>query len=170
MASASAALPTTACGPCGFCRRNKEPESVFMSHQLRDPSGRVTCPQLFKYRCELCGATGAEAHTRSYCPSAAGLLGRPRQPAELSNGNSDPANTRTHRPAIQLTNARMYRNMGQVTSSRYNSAGRLRRPSHGQQPSHNPNKQWVIDRQPLPSSHNFTLDRQQESSFSYVRQ
>lgn len=56
---------------CSFCITNNEPLSVASSHQLRDPTtNEVTCPVLFKYTCPLCNATGANAHTRSYCPLA----------------------------------------------------------------------------------------------------
>lgn len=121
---------------CGFCKRNKEPEQVYRSHPLKDHNGQVTCPQLFKYRCELCGATGPEAHTRSYCPTASGFVSATRPFASANQQASNQAaevravssnqGRGAHR-TIELTNARMYRNMGQVTNSRYNSAGRLRR-------------------------------------------
>ena len=52
---------------CGFCETNGEPASVFRSHQVRE-GGRVVCPQLRKLVCQLCGGTGDEAHTKSYCP------------------------------------------------------------------------------------------------------
>ncbi|KAG9509392.1 Nanos-like 1, partial [Fragariocoptes setiger] len=52
---------------CPFCRRNNESDAIVMSHRLRDDQGRVTCPQLKKHKCEICGATGELAHTRSYC-------------------------------------------------------------------------------------------------------
>ncbi|XP_077551890.1 nanos homolog 2-like [Haemaphysalis longicornis] len=36
---------------------------------LRDPlTNAVVCPILRKHRCEICGATGNNSHTRSYCP------------------------------------------------------------------------------------------------------
>lgn len=55
---------------CSFCKKNREPRELFSSHTVKDKAGRTTCPILFKYVCELCGATGSESHTRSYCPMA----------------------------------------------------------------------------------------------------
>uniref|UniRef100_T1KF12 Nanos-type domain-containing protein n=1 Tax=Tetranychus urticae TaxID=32264 RepID=T1KF12_TETUR len=53
---------------CVLCKKNGETEEFYQSHTLRDPQGRVTCPILVKHVCEICGATGPLAHTRSYCP------------------------------------------------------------------------------------------------------
>lgn len=166
---------------CAFCKRNKEPESVYSSHQLKDSQGRVSCPQLFKYRCELCGSTGASAHTRSYCPLASSVRDLTNSARiELNNNNSDsigPASRQNsavsaysnisystysapqplqqqqqrqysnHQErncnsddlqsashfrgtsSIQVSNARLFRNMGSVSNSRYNSAG-MRRDRH----------------------------------------
>jgi hypothetical protein len=55
---------------CAFCKRNGETSTVYTSHNLRE-RGKVTCPILWKHSCELCGATGDKAHTRSYCLLAA---------------------------------------------------------------------------------------------------
>jgi len=52
---------------CGFCKRNGERSEYWKNHSLK-VDGKVTCPMLFKHACELCGATGERAHTRSYCP------------------------------------------------------------------------------------------------------
>ena len=53
---------------CVFCRNNGEDEKIFSSHQLKDASGRVTCPVLRDYTCPLCQASGDVAHTIKYCP------------------------------------------------------------------------------------------------------
>jgi len=53
---------------CKFCKNNREPRKFYLSHSTMDSNGDVICPILQQYRCELCGATGTKAHTRSYCP------------------------------------------------------------------------------------------------------
>ncbi|KAL7648026.1 UNVERIFIED_CONTAM: hypothetical protein RMT77_001643 [Armadillidium vulgare] len=50
---------------CKFCKMNGE-EAIF--HRLKDDSGGVVCPVLYKFRCKLCGATGRDAHTQKFCP------------------------------------------------------------------------------------------------------
>lgn len=53
---------------CVFCRNNGEAETVYTSHQLKDPEGNITCPILYIYTCPICGANGKSAHTIKYCP------------------------------------------------------------------------------------------------------
>jgi len=53
---------------CVFCRNNGEDESVYSTHALKSPDGKVTCPILFAYECPICRATGENAHTLKYCP------------------------------------------------------------------------------------------------------
>lgn len=55
---------------CNFCKMNGDPKDFYTSHNLRE-DGFVTCPILQKHVCELCGASGPQAHTRSYCKVAA---------------------------------------------------------------------------------------------------
>jgi len=54
---------------CFFCKNNGEPDYLYKTHIVRDPiTNKTLCPVLRNYKCELCSATGDEAHTRSYCP------------------------------------------------------------------------------------------------------
>ncbi|CAH8531034.1 unnamed protein product [Dicrocoelium dendriticum] len=53
---------------CAFCRNNGEPFEVYITHKVRDPSGRVICPVLRLLSCPLCKSTGDNAHTIKYCP------------------------------------------------------------------------------------------------------
>lgn len=53
---------------CSLCKSNREPKQIYTSHWIRDLHGKVTCPVLYANKCQLCGATGPDSHTRSYCP------------------------------------------------------------------------------------------------------
>ena len=52
---------------CTFCKNNNEKEHIYRSHTLKDLSGRVTCPFLKLYTCPICGESGENAHTITYC-------------------------------------------------------------------------------------------------------
>jgi len=54
---------------CGFCLSNGERQRECMSHRLKNPETNIVeCPQLRKFICPLCQATGDFAHTQGYCP------------------------------------------------------------------------------------------------------
>ena len=54
---------------CKFCKNNGESEATYSSHYLRNfKLNKLTCPVLRATVCEICGATGDDAHTRNYCP------------------------------------------------------------------------------------------------------
>lgn len=53
---------------CALCKKNGETPEFYRSHVLRDAFGKVVCPVLYSHSCEICGATGSDSHTRSYCP------------------------------------------------------------------------------------------------------
>ncbi|CAH8854031.1 unnamed protein product [Trichobilharzia szidati] len=53
---------------CAFCRNNGESPETYVTHEVKDQAGRVTCPMLRVLSCPNCHATGDNAHTISYCP------------------------------------------------------------------------------------------------------
>ena len=52
---------------CSFCKNNGEAELIVRSHALKDAVGRITCPFLKVHTCPICGQTGQNAHTLTYC-------------------------------------------------------------------------------------------------------
>ncbi|XP_040580325.1 uncharacterized protein [Lepeophtheirus salmonis] len=54
---------------CEFCKNNGCRIDQYQSHCLRNPlTGRVICPVLREYVCEVCKSTGDDAHIESNCP------------------------------------------------------------------------------------------------------
>ncbi|KAL5263666.1 hypothetical protein ACHWQZ_G008887 [Mnemiopsis leidyi] len=71
---------------CVFCRNNGEDESVYSTHALKSPDGKVTCPILFAYECPICRSTGENAHTLKYCPRNPN--GQGHMPAQNGGGQN----------------------------------------------------------------------------------
>lgn len=62
-------LPNVVRKECRFCKNNNEAPEIYGSHLLRHPkTNELTCPVLRQHVCEVCNATGDDAHTRNYCP------------------------------------------------------------------------------------------------------
>ena len=57
--------------------------SLYTNHRTRNAAGEIICPILMTHECEICGATGKQAHTRSYCPKA--KIVREKYPLEVSS-------------------------------------------------------------------------------------
>ena len=54
---------------CSFCKNNGEPYHVYSSHTFKDIKDlKVTCPILQQHKCPICGVSGENAHTITYCP------------------------------------------------------------------------------------------------------
>ncbi|XP_071031972.1 nanos homolog 3-like [Oncorhynchus clarkii lewisi] len=53
---------------CSFCKYNGQPESVFLSHSIKNQDGDMMCRYLQLSLCPLCGVTGAQAATMHHCP------------------------------------------------------------------------------------------------------
>ena len=79
---------------CKFCKANGEPVGVYTGHILRcNVTGGLVCPVLRAHVCEICGATGDQAHTRNYCPELSleekmkgSVVRRLRETKRQSNG------------------------------------------------------------------------------------
>ncbi|CAB4054551.1 NANOS2 [Lepeophtheirus salmonis] len=73
-------------GECNFCRNNGESQEHYRSHALRNQTtGTLVCPILRSYRCDTCGATGDNAHTRNYCPMRDSRRRAPSNGTEVYN-------------------------------------------------------------------------------------
>ncbi|CAH4029198.1 unnamed protein product [Pieris brassicae] len=56
---------------CTFCKKNGERQKVYNTHTVKVKVGNrqiVTCPVLRSHVCTVCGGTGDNAHTVTYCP------------------------------------------------------------------------------------------------------
>lgn len=53
---------------CSFCKKNGENEEIYLSHNLKDSLGKLSCPILREFKCPKCGESGDYAHTNKYCP------------------------------------------------------------------------------------------------------
>uniref|UniRef100_A0A914CNY5 Nanos-type domain-containing protein n=1 Tax=Acrobeloides nanus TaxID=290746 RepID=A0A914CNY5_9BILA len=53
---------------CSYCRTSGESESVYSSHSLLSPDGKIICSKLQEIGCSICHATGDDVHFERTCP------------------------------------------------------------------------------------------------------
>uniref|UniRef100_A0A4W3GAX0 Nanos-type domain-containing protein n=1 Tax=Callorhinchus milii TaxID=7868 RepID=A0A4W3GAX0_CALMI len=52
---------------CAFYKQNEESEHIHNSHALKHNEGKIMCPVLREYTCQLCNVSGDRAHTKHFC-------------------------------------------------------------------------------------------------------